>query len=101
MSVNSFSSQSDPIPAVVMIRGDLCCIVVDLLPISKPGFIWDADRNALLCGSREVKFPTPKALEDFRQRLALGSDQVAVVEVGASGQVVREHQIIEPSRDPS
>lgn len=95
------SPLAEPIPAVVMLRGTLCCIVIDLLSISTPQFIWDADSSTLLCGLREVKFPTPKSVDDFRKSLALGSDQVAVVEVGAAGQPVREHKIIEPSRSAS
>lgn len=96
MPVNKSPTQTDPIPAVVMVRGNLCCIVIDLLAISEPRFVWDADRGALLCGPREVKFPSPKSFVDFRERLSLGADQVAVIEVGAAGQVIREHQIIEP-----
>lgn len=89
-----FNSNHVDIPAVVLFRGNLCCVAIDIQPQSKIGFVYDHESCKLWSNhGRLVSFGNEDVSIKVGKLIQLNSANVAVIEFGAMGQVVREHEV--------
>lgn len=93
MSID-LSPAANDIPASAMFRGRLCCVAINLQPQADIAFIYDRNDEKLLSnyGSR-LSFKDDKIDSQVKGLIKKDNGNVAVLEFGSLGQVVREHTI--------
>lgn len=92
--MNAALLPSAGIDATLMFRDQLCCIAIDAVAATNVSFNWSRQRLALECNrGRQVVFPNSESTERVQRLLMKHPENIAVIEFGAWGQVLREHKI--------